>query len=59
VAYLHDDVDAWTMASDGTYTHAKAATKITTKSTAKTATHGAQAALMLRYGANEKGKRGA
>ncbi|MDP3654256.1 MAG: polyphosphate kinase 1 [Rhodoferax sp.] len=50
VAYLHDGVDAWDMGPDGTYTH--------TKGDGKTAVHGAQAALMARYGRYVAGKRG-
>jgi polyphosphate kinase len=51
VAYLHDGVDAWDMGADGTYTHFKG--------DGHTPVHGAQAALMARYGRNDQGKRGA
>jgi polyphosphate kinase len=51
VAYLHDGVDAWDMGADGTYTHFKG--------DGQTPVHGAQAALMARYGRNDQGKRGA
>ena len=51
VAYLHDGVDAWDMGADGTYTHFKG--------DGRTPVHGAQAALMARYGRNDQGKRGA
>jgi polyphosphate kinase len=49
VAYLHDAVDAWDLGPDGTYTRVRQ-----DKATA----HGAQAALMARYGRNTKSSRG-
>ena len=49
VAYLHDAVDAWDLGPDGTYTRVRQ-----DKATA----HGAQAALMARYGRNTKSPRG-
>ncbi len=42
VAYLHDDVDAWEMAADGTYT--------ALRDPALRSSHSAQAALAARYG---------
>jgi len=42
VAYLQDDIDAWDMAPDGTYTRLKAQ--------GRRRANGAQAALMARYG---------
>jgi polyphosphate kinase len=54
VAYLHDNLDAWTLNSDGQYTRCVAAKP--KRGSAKTATavdveaHGAQAALMSRHG---------
>lgn len=51
VAYLHDGVDAWDMGADGTYTHFQG--------DGHTPVHGAQAALMARYGRNDRGTRGA
>jgi polyphosphate kinase len=42
VAYLRDDIDAWDMAPDGTYTRLKAQ--------GRRRANGAQAALMARYG---------
>lgn len=50
VAYLHDGVDAWDLGADGTYVHT---------SGTGLPVHGAQAALMQRYGCNDHGKRGA
>ena len=49
VAYLHDTVDAWELGPDGTYT------RITAN---KGPAHGAQAALVARYGRNTKAQRG-
>jgi polyphosphate kinase len=49
VAYLHDTVNAWELGPDGTYT------RITAE---KGPAHGAQAALMARYGRNTKAQRG-
>ncbi|MES3000128.1 MAG: polyphosphate kinase 1 [Pseudomonadota bacterium] len=45
VAYLHDDRDAWDLQPDGTYKR--------TKGAGEPKGHGAQAALMARYGAAE------
>ena len=45
VAYLHDTVDAWELGPDGTYNRITADKK---------PSHGAQAALMARYGRNTK-----
>jgi polyphosphate kinase len=42
LAYLHDSVDAWEMGSDGSYTQVKSA--------GSSPGHGAQNALMARYG---------
>ena len=42
VDYLQDDIDAWEMGPDGTYTRLKAQ--------GRRRAHGAQAALMARYG---------
>jgi polyphosphate kinase len=47
VAYLHDAVDAWELGADGTYVHCKPRTN--------QLPHGAQEALMARYG--RQGKR--
>ena len=49
VAYLHDAVDAWELGPDGTYTK-----MVESKKTA----HGAQDALMARYGRVNRSKRG-
>jgi polyphosphate kinase len=49
VAYLHDEVDAWELGPDGTYTRQHAEGRATA--------HGAQAALMARYGRNDEGQR--
>ena len=49
VAYLHDDVDAWDLQSDGHYARVKE------KSAGKG--HGAQAALMARYAMAEQRKK--
>jgi polyphosphate kinase len=46
VAYLHDAVDAWELGPDGTYVHCKPR--------ANQVPHGAQAALMARYGRQSK-----
>jgi len=46
VAYLHDGVDAWDMRSDGTYYRTEAAAGVLA--------HGAQRALMDRYGRIQK-----
>jgi len=43
VAYLHDDIDAWEMAADGTYTALRGGV-------GRPSRHGAQAALAERYG---------
>jgi polyphosphate kinase len=51
VAYLHDGVDAWDMQSDGSYVHFQG--------DGKKPVHGAQDALMVRYGRFENVKRGA
>jgi polyphosphate kinase len=48
VAYLHDGVDAWDLGPDGTYTRYQG--------DAKSAVHGAQAALMARYVDTGKGQ---
>jgi polyphosphate kinase len=48
VAYLHDGVDAWDLGPDGTYTRYKG--------DGTSAVHGAQAALMARYGQTDKGQ---
>ena len=45
VAYLHDTVDAWDLQPDGKY--------VRLATTATGQRHGAQAALMARYGSNE------
>jgi len=50
IAYLHDGVDAWDLQSDGTYARVKPVTH--------PAPHGAQQALMLRYGGREARERG-
>jgi len=42
VAYLQDDIDAWEMGPDGTYTRLKAK--------GRRRAQGAQSALMARYG---------
>jgi polyphosphate kinase len=54
VAYLHDNVDAWSLNSDGQYTRVQAvkpkrASVKTAPSTAPVPLHGAQAALMALY----------
>ncbi len=49
VAYLHDAVDAWDLGADGNYTRVQPDKK---------PAHGAQAALMARYGRNAKAPRG-
>ncbi len=46
VAYLHDGIDAWDLGADGRYVRFRGG--------GKTAAHGAQAALMARYGARDK-----
>ena len=59
VAYLHDNVDAWSLNADGLYTRVQVTkpkrTSIKTSQTAQTVTpvlaHGAQAALMALYAA--------
>ena len=51
VAYLHDGVDAWDMQPDGSY--------LLSHGDGKKPLHGAQAALMARYGGNDQGRRGA
>jgi polyphosphate kinase len=45
VAYLHDGVDAWDLLPDGTY--------VRVKPVSRHPAHGAQAALMLRYGGHD------
>jgi polyphosphate kinase len=45
VAYLHDTVDAWDLGPDGNYTRINPDKK---------SAHGAQAALMARYGRSTK-----
>jgi polyphosphate kinase len=53
VAYLHDDLDAWDMQSDGTYVHVSSglsAEKLSRR-------HGAQGALMARYSAPLAGEK--
>ena len=47
LAYLHDDRDAWDLQADGTYQRVRGA--------GEPAGHGAQAALMERYAARERG----
>jgi polyphosphate kinase len=49
VAYLHDGVDAWDMAPDGTYSRVQA--------DGATPAYGAQAALMARYGNADQSRR--
>jgi polyphosphate kinase len=51
VAYLHDNVDAWDLGADGKYT--------LTQRTRQAAAHGAQNALMARYGTGTSGRSGA
>jgi len=50
LAYLHDGVDAWDLQPGGTYARVKPLTHA--------ATHGAQQALMRRYGGREARERG-
>lgn len=50
VAYLHDDVDAWELTAQGEYV------RITPDS--KKQAHGAQQALMARYGRNIERQKG-
>jgi polyphosphate kinase len=50
VAYLHDAVDAWELGPDGTYSRI---------APIKKPAHGAQAALMARYGRTGRAQRGA
>jgi polyphosphate kinase len=50
VAYLHDTVDAWDLGPDGTYSRCKVR--------GKSVAHGAQEALMARYGRGDQGQRG-
>jgi polyphosphate kinase len=50
VAYLHDGVDAWDLGPDGKYTRKQ--------SDGHTPVHGAQAALMARYGLADKARNG-
>ena len=47
VAYLHDGVDAWDLGADGLYQRVQ-------PHSPHTPAHGAQAALMARYGRNTK-----
>jgi polyphosphate kinase len=56
VAYLHDNVDAWSLNADGQYTRVqpakpKRASSKTTQATTPAPLHGAQAALMALHGA--------
>ena len=56
VAYLHDNVDAWSLNADGQYTRVqpakpKRASSKTTQPTTPAPLHGAQAALMALYAA--------